>query len=152
MIFSFFKTSLLSGSQLYNEKTFYKQFLKDISQAYNLVQIESPFITATRMELFIPIFQGLLDKGIQVKIITRDPAEHDEVIRYQATEAILFCKDMGVEITLLNGYHHRKLAIIDDQILWEGSLNILSQSRSTEVMRRIQNKEEVAKMRAFLGY
>ena len=32
--------------------------------------------------------------------------------------------------------HHRKLAIIDEEILWEGSLNILSQGDSCEIMRR----------------
>lgn len=31
---------------------------------------------------------------------------------------------------------HRKLAIIDGCILWDGSLNILSQAHSKEIMRR----------------
>ncbi len=36
---------------------------------------------------------------------------------------------------------HRKLAVIDANIVWEGSLNILSQARSAEFMRRIVSFE-----------
>lgn len=149
MIFSLFRSNSIFKSDLYNERTFYKQFLKDISQAKRFIQIESPFITSHRIELFVPIFQRLLNKGIRVKIITRDPIEHDGLARHQATNEILLCMDLGIEVILIKGGHHRKIAIIDEDILWEGSLNILSQTRSKEFMRRIENKKEVSKLKAF---
>lgn len=40
-------------------------------------------------------------------------------------------------LVLYTGKLHRKLAIIDNEIMWEGSLNILSQNDSCEIMRRI---------------
>jgi hypothetical protein len=45
--------------------------------------------------------------------------------------------------------HHRKLAILDRSILWEGSLNILSQNSSSEIMRRIQSAELAWQMAHF---
>lgn len=36
--------------------------------------------------------------------------------------------------------HHRKLAIIDGTIAWNGSLNILSQHDSCEIMWRVASK------------
>ncbi len=57
---------------------------------------------------------------------------------------------MGVQVLLCSGNHHRKLAIIDRKILWEGSLNILSQVRSREIMRRIEGKELAIQMFKFL--
>ena len=151
MIFSLFRSNSIFKSDLYNERTFYKQFLKDISQAKRLVQIESPFITSQRIELFVPIFQRLLNKGIRIKIITRDPVEHDGLARHQATNEILLCMDLGIEVILVKGGHHRKIAIIDEEILWEGSLNILSQTRSKELMRRVISKSEVSRMITFLS-
>jgi phosphatidylserine/phosphatidylglycerophosphate/cardiolipin synthase-like enzyme len=151
MIFSLFQSNSIFKSDLYNERTFYKQFLKDISQAKRFIQIESPFITSYRMEILLPIFQRLLNKGIRIKIITRDPVEHDGLARHQATNEILLCIDLGIEVVLMRGGHHRKLAIIDDDILWEGSLNILSQTRSKELMRRVISKNEVSQMMAFLS-
>jgi hypothetical protein len=57
-------------------------------------------------------------------------------------------QSIGVEV-LYTGGHHRKLAIIDRQILWEGSLNILSQNESCEVMRRIESDELAMQMLQF---
>ena len=102
------------------------------------------------METFYPIFKRILDRGIKIHVITRDPIEHNEEYKYQATEEILQCAEMGINMVLLRGYHHRKIAIIDRKILWEGSLNILSQVNSIEVMSRIEEKRIAKKMMNFL--
>lgn len=51
----------------------------------------------------------------------------------------------------MTGAHHRKLAIIDDDILWEGGLNVLSQNDSCEIMRRIKSNEVFKQMMQFIG-
>jgi phosphatidylserine/phosphatidylglycerophosphate/cardiolipin synthase-like enzyme len=138
-------------SKLYNERTFYQQFIKDLVRADHEVIIESPFITTSRMELLYPVFKRLLARYIMVKLITRDPVDHDnEFMRDQSTNEILQCKELGVNVSLSKGHHHRKLAIIDSNILWEGSLNILSFSNSREIMRRIESKKYVREMQNFL--
>jgi len=138
-------------SELFNEKTFYKQFLKDLADCRKEVVIESPYITSFRMETFHQVFQGLLHKNIQIHLITRDPSDHeDEYFRHQSTNEILKCKELGINIVLLRGFHHRKLAIIDKQILWEGSLNILSYSNSLEIMRRIESYKYAQEMFQFV--
>jgi len=138
-------------TKLYNEKTFYEQFIKDLVRADHKVIIESPFITTSRMELLYPVFIRLLARQIMVYLITRDPVDHDnEFMRDQSTNEILQCKELGVNVRLLKGHHHRKLAIIDSNILWEGSLNILSFSNSREIMRRIESERYVREMQNFL--
>jgi phosphatidylserine/phosphatidylglycerophosphate/cardiolipin synthase-like enzyme len=147
----FFFTKVSSQTSLFSEKTFYRQFLKDLEVAQKEVIIECPYLTASRMEMFYPVFQRLLNKRINVNIITRDPSDHDdEYMRDQAANEILRSKELGVNISLLKGKHHRKLSIIDKKILWEGSLNILSQNNSKEIMRRYESPEEVVKMLNFL--
>ena len=138
-------------TKLYNEKTFYEQFIKDLVRADHKVIIESPFITTSRMELLYPVFIRLLARQIMVYLITRDPVDHDnEFMRDQSTNEILQCKELGVNVRLLKGHHHRKLAIIDSDILWEGSLNILSFSNSREIMRRIEGEKYVREIQRFL--
>lgn len=138
-------------SQLYNEKDFYKNFLKDLTIVKHELILESPYITSSRMDLLTPIFQALLDKGRKIHIVTRDPVEHeDEYLRHQSTNEILKCVELDINMVLLKGYHHRKLAIIDRQILWEGSLNILSHSSSKEIMRRIEGESFAIQMFEFL--
>jgi len=70
----------------------------------------------------------------------------------QSEEAIRWCESIGIQVFLCLGNHHRKLAIIDRKILWEGSLNILSQTKSREIMRRIDDKEAALEMFNFLEF
>ena len=74
----------------------------------------------------------------------------DEYFRHQSTNEILKCKKLGIDVQLKTGFHHRKLAVIDKAILWEGSLNILSYSKSKEIMRRLEGGNHAQEMLEFL--
>lgn len=138
-------------SHLFTQKDFYGSFIQDLRRCKKEIIIESPYVTYSRMEQLYPIFEELLNQGIRINIITRDPIDHeDEYMRHQATNEILKCTELGVNIILLTGFHHRKLAIIDRAILWEGSLNILSYSSSLEIMRRIEGSRFSDEMVNFL--
>ena len=136
-----------SPSRLYDQNTFYDAFLKDLRKAKSLVIIESPFITKKRMQQLLPTLRKLRDEGIRIIVNTKPFNEHDVIYREQAIWAVGVMQDMGIDVLLTCG-HHRKLAIIDD-ILWEGSLNILSQNDSCEIMRRIRSKDAVTDMLEF---
>jgi len=140
----------MNNSSLYDEKTFYKQFKKDLLHSKNEVVIESPFITTTRMNKLAPIFKKLVSRGIKVYIVTRDPKEHQQSYANQSELEIRHFEQIGVQVLICLGNHHRKLAIIDREILWEGSLNILSQTKSREIMRRIDDKDSAKEMFSFL--
>lgn len=140
----------LSCSSLFDEKTFYDTFVHDLSNCKKEVIIESPFITSLRMNGFRSVFEKILKKGVKVYVITRDPREHEYEMAYQAEIEIQNFERIGVQTLLCTGNHHRKLAILDRRILWEGSLNILSQTHSREIMRRIEDKDTTLQMFDFL--
>ncbi len=137
-------------SILYDESTFYNRFREDLLEAKQEVIIESPFITSRRLEMLKPVFEKLIARGVEVFIMTRDPNEHDESLSKQAEAGIHYFEVLGVQVLLCDGGHHRKLAIIDRKVLWEGSLNILSQSHSREFMRRIDSKSLTEELFKFL--
>jgi phosphatidylserine/phosphatidylglycerophosphate/cardiolipin synthase-like enzyme len=132
-------TNDIVSSQLYNEHTFYRAFMRDLSLCESEAIIESPFITSNRVASLLPIFRKMRSRGVRVVVNTRHPAEHNAPYDTQAQVAIEQMQQLGAEI-LFTGNHHRKLAIFDQQVLWEGSLNILSQNDSCEVMRRIESQ------------
>ncbi len=102
------------------------------------------------MRMLRPVFEKLINKGVKIHIMTRDPKEHEMGMEIQSEEEIRYCEVLGIDVLLCVGNHHRKLAILDGKILWEGSLNILSQTHSREIMRRIYNKETAEEMFQFL--
>lgn len=132
----------LVGSQLYNEQTFYNAFIRDLACCRNEAIIESPFMTMQRVNTLLPNIRNTIAHGAKVIVNTRHPQEHNQYMCNEAERCIGILQDIGVEI-LFTGGHHRKLAILDRTILWEGSLNVLSQNDSCEIMRRIESKQLV---------
>ena len=141
---------MINNSSLFDETTFYRQFIKDLSDAKYEVIIESPFITSERMTHLYPVFEKLIGKGVRVYVLTRDPGEHSETMEVQSELEIRRFEQLGVQVFICTGNFHRKLAIIDRQLLWEGSLNILSQNKSREIMRRIEDAGLTQEMFRFL--
>ena len=137
------------NSSLFHQDTFYRSFTKDLINAKRIVIIESPFITKKRINVLLPIFKKLRAKDIHIVINTKPFDEHESIYREQAVWAVGVMQELGIEVLMTVG-HHRKIAIIDD-VLWEGSLNILSQNDSCELMRRIKSKELVEEMLRFTG-
>jgi len=141
----------LINSKLFSDDTFYPAFQKDLQKCQRELIIESPFITQRRLATLSPALQKLKHNGVKVIINTRDPLECDEeYMREDATRAISSLQHMGVQV-LFTGKHHRKLAIIDRNVLWEGSLNILSQNDSCEIMRRIESTQLAWQMTRFIA-
>lgn len=140
----------LLASRLYDNRTFYDAFARDLRSCREEAVIESPFIAGNRVASLLPIFAKMRSRNIRIVVNTRHPSEHEAPYDLQAQEAITRMQDMGIEIFYTGG-HHRKLAIFDKKILWEGSLNILSQHNSCEVMRRISSSRISQQMIRFTG-
>lgn len=139
----------MNNSSLFNQDTFYKAFIKDLKSARHIVVIESPFITKRRIDQLLPIFSKLQSRDVRIVVNTKPLDEHNPMLYEQALWAIGEMQSIGIEVFMTIG-HHRKLAIIDDEIIWEGSLNILSQNDSCEIMRRIKSKKIVTNTLAFI--
>jgi phosphatidylserine/phosphatidylglycerophosphate/cardiolipin synthase-like enzyme len=138
-----------SISGLYDQNTFDRQFLKDIARAQSSLVIESPFIRVSRVEQLIPVIAKLRRRGVSVIINTRSPEEHDDIYETQATDAITMLQNLGVTV-LFTVKHHRKIAVIDREVFYEGSLNILSYYDSCEIMRRTVSQSEAEVLLRFI--
>ena len=140
----------ISSSQLLNQDSFYKIFLQDVTAARKEVVIESPFLTNKRLDTLLPTLRRLSKKNVRIIVNTKPLIEHDMELRIQADECMKRLRGIGVAV-LCTGGHHRKIAIIDRTILYEGSLNILSQNDSCEVMRRMYSVRHANEMLNFLN-
>ncbi|HSX06844.1 MAG TPA: phospholipase D-like domain-containing protein [Candidatus Saccharimonadia bacterium] len=137
-------------SQLFDQDSFYQKFLKDVANCQRELIIECPFMTGRRVGYLLPALEKLAHRGCRIVVNTKHPDEQEDYLRNEAITALSLLKKAGV-IVLFTGGHHRKLAILDRQILYEGSLNILSQNDSCEIMRRINSSLMSQQMVEFLG-
>lgn len=125
---------------LFDEHTFYRAFVKDLLAAKKEVIIYCPFVSKFRSEFFKRTLLELQRRNVAVFIFTRPIEEHENIMKSEVTCALKDYEALGAYISHLPGYIHQKVAIIDREILWEGSLNILSQRKSREMMRRIPDE------------
>jgi len=152
-MFSFLKTRSedLVSSSLFDEKGFYTAFIRDLKRVEREVIIECPYMTVPRVNMLKPVLRKLVKKGVKIRVHTRFPGHHDATLHAQAIRATAELKDAGVRVFYYYDYHHRKLAMLDGKVLYEGSLNILSQNKSREIMRRIESEQLVRQMLRFLN-
>lgn len=137
-------------SKLFDEDSFYKAFVKDIKKCRNELIIESAYMTTRRVHFLLPYLQALKKHRVRVVINTRNPEEHDKYLCFEAQNSLALLLEIGVQV-IFSELLHRKTAIIDRSILWEGSLNILSQNNSKEVMRRTESTQLGWQMVRFSG-
>lgn len=153
MLSCLFRQRNLNGaidSKLYDNNTFYRALEKDILSCRHEAIIESPFITMRRLKVLMPFIKTAKLKGVNIVINTKSPEEHEDFLRLEAERGISTLQEIGVKV-LFTGGHHRKLAIFDRRVLWEGSLNILSQNDSCEIMRRTDSSLLAEELIRFLG-
>ncbi len=141
----------LQKLDLYNEKTFYKAFVEDMLNAKKEIIIYSPFVTKFRSEFFSDTLKKLRKRNICIFIFTRPMEEQEYLMQSEIKCALKDYEELGVCIICLPGFIHQKVAIIDREILWEGSLNILSQRESKEIMRRITDEDCSKQIMSYLG-
>ena len=145
------KLKEMQKGNLFNEKNFYQAFVRDMLATKKEVVIYSPFVSKFRSEFFRRTLIELRKRNIPVFIFTRPLDEHDYFMKAEISCALKDYEESGAHITYLPGFVHEKLAIIDREILWEGSLNILSQRQSREMMRRISDEILAQETMTYLG-
>lgn len=123
-------------NNLYNEITFYKKFMGDLYDAKREIIIFSPYIAKFRMDYYKKVIDKLRSRNVDIFIFTRPIEEYDNIIRPQIQVIFERLEEMRVCVYHPGRYIHQKAAIVDREILWEGSLNILAHRGSNEMMRR----------------
>lgn len=139
-----------STSKLYGQNTFDDQFMRDLRRVRKSVIIESPFLRTARAERFIPIFHRLKKRGVAILLNTKPLEEYDEIYKLQVQKSLSSLQSAGVDV-LFTVKHHRKLAIIDRKIIYEGNLNIFSYRDSCEIMKRTTSALEAEMLIDFIG-
>lgn len=122
---------------LFNETTFWTAFRQDLERAKEKVIIVSPFVRQARFQTVKSYLSKFVEGGgIVEAIISQEPYNKGTLNEIEA----MLC-GAGWKVRVIKGIH-QKVAIIDDNICWEGSLNILSFANSKELMRRFQSRIE----------
>lgn len=142
-------------NDIYTETPFWNAFRQDLARAKGHVVIQSPFVSNMRIRRMGGEFVSLKEREVAVCAFIQkpkfldiprkelSPEQNCTLHEFEANLEIL--KFWDVHINLIDKIHS-KFAVIDHQILWEGSLNILSHVDGLEHMRRTDNRFEATRI------
>ncbi len=122
----------------YTGESFYKAFSKDLVGAKSKVLLASPFTTNDGTERWMQTFRDLKARDVEIVGLTKPLSEKDNS---DASEPLH--KNLSSVFKELRDVPrmHEKLAVIDQKIVWLGSLNILSHRNASEIMVRIDSPD-----------
>jgi DNA-binding XRE family transcriptional regulator len=116
-----------------------------------------PYVTESGLKRLMPYIAAAVKRGLTVTVILQQPRQWEN--RGTANMDAGIATSMNLLELLMqwlsnNGAHvilrkriHAKLILIDDAILWEGSLNFLSHFDTSEHVRRSSNWREVLEVK-----
>jgi len=119
---------------------FYTFLRSDLAKAKSRIVIYSAWLTQNRLAQLEPQIRSAIERGVRVYVVTKSLSERGkrELAQYRMLEKTL--TSWGV-IVVHKQRMHEKLIFIDNDILWEGSLNPLSFSNTGEHMERRFSKK-----------
>lgn len=126
----------------HTEKNFWPRFIADLKTVKDRLIIMSPFISIRRCDTLMNFFQVMRNNGIHIKIYTRPRSQQTGAMADQAAMVIEQFQKLSIKV-LERRSMHQKVAIFDDNVAWEGSLNILSHKDTQEHMRRFCEKSAI---------
>ena len=116
-----------AASKVYDAKRFEVQLLDDIKEAERTVVVISPFLNKTKVECFINSreVKEALERGVNVIVVTRPAAENQVGNIDEHKECIEILRENGVRVFEQEKLHFKSV-MIDDTIIYLGSINPLS--------------------------
>jgi superfamily II DNA or RNA helicase len=123
---------------IFNKDNFLPVFSQDIVAAKKEILIVSPFIRKRRTHQMIQHLKTATGKNIRVIVVTRPkedftPKDH---AAWQRTMNLL--KSNGIRVVFKTNIH-QKFAVMDQKVVWYGSINLLSYGSAQESIMRIES-------------
>ena len=141
---------IIMNAKTFKEEDFYLALAKDLAKARGLVLIQSPYLALRRITTLRTALVGCIKRRVRVCTFVRNPSQStadsakdaETTAEQETMDAANVLLSLGVHVTF-RPHIHEKVAVIDENILWDGSLNIMSQNKSSERMTRFRDREKV---------
>lgn len=125
-----------------DEGEFHAAFRSDLLATKVEAIVLSPFLHGGRASQYYALFSDRIRQGVRITIYTRSESEFAGDGREEHARVSASLRATGADLRTRKGMHE-KAAALDGDILWHGSLNILSHGSSTESMLRIASPDLV---------
>lgn len=130
-------------SDIEDESTFYAMFAQRLAEARDVIWIWAAW-AATRLDTVLPLLLDAVRRGVRVIVFARGPGDPFQR-RPDAQARLDSLRTAGVTVVLVHELH-QKIIVIDAETVLIGSLNVLSQKQTREVMLAMHGRHFARKL------
>ena len=123
---------------IYNKNSFLPVYSNDIVNAQREIFIVSPFISKRRIDYMTQHFEHAISNNVKVIVTTRPVEEYKEKDNFTLKRLHDTLENLGIQL-LIKPNIHQKFAVIDQRIVWYGSINLLSFGDAEESIMRLES-------------
>ncbi|MGX1851673.1 AAA domain-containing protein [Streptomyces sp. NPDC055299] len=118
-------------TEIDDERDFYRTFTEEIRHARHSLWLWAPWV-AKRVSSLLPELRAAADRGVRISVFIRD--DTDQLQKKPANQKLITDLRTVAQVVVPMNVMHQKIAVIDERTVMLGSLNVLSQYWTREVM------------------
>ena len=123
---------------IFNKDNFLPVFSNDAVSAKKEILIVSPFVRKRRTLQMIQYLKVALENKHRVIVVTRPIEDFKKKDSAALKRTLDLLKNEGISVVFKSNIH-QKFAIMDQKIVWYGSINLLSYGNAQESIMRIES-------------
>ncbi|WP_419656313.1 restriction endonuclease, type I, R subunit type III [Desulfosarcina variabilis str. Montpellier] len=123
---------------IFNKDNFLPVFNQDINAAKREILFVSPFVRKMRTLQMTKHLKVAFEKKVRILIVTRPKEDFKPKDHATIQRALDLLKDSGARVVFKSNIH-QKFAVMDQRIVWYGSINLLSYGSAQESIMRIES-------------
>ena len=124
---------------IYDSETYSEVFRGDIINAKAEVMISSPYVSTPGSERLIHIFSAMKSKDASISLITYPASHYSDDIKDRIENIHNRLNMAGIKVSFVD-YIPSRYAVIDKEILWYGSMNLVSNIKEDDDEMRIVSR------------
>ena len=124
---------------IYDSETYSEVFRGDIINAKAEVMISSPYVSTPGSERLIHNFSAMKSKDASISLITYPASHYSDDIKDRIENIHNRLNMAGIKVSFVD-YIPSRYAVIDKEILWYGSMNLVSNIKEDDDEMRIVSK------------
>lgn len=128
---------------LFDWQSYASIYQKDLESATSEIIISGPAISNAKSWALITLNMRLSETGVRIIVSTLSPGSFEDG-KHQA-EVVQALRESGITVITTSNRHER-FAVIDKNIVWYGSINLLSIEKHEDSLMRIESKEIAAEL------
>ena len=128
------------ANAIYDIENYAETYWKDLEEANSAVVVSSPRLNNQKVDRIINMLGKRRELGVEVTIVTWHPDAYKygkDDVRMELMERL---RKAGFEIRLVEETCEH-YAVIDNEIVWYGSVNLLSNVKEEDSLMRVKSKE-----------